>query len=127
MITFEEVGAMLDDIVDELPEDLFKGLNGGINLVPDTKLHPESDSVNNLYIMGEYNYQPFGLGRFIIIYYGSFMCRFAYCSPAQQREELRKILHHEFLHHLESLAGDRSLERKDAQDLAEYRQRRLNK
>ena len=123
MITYNELGAMLDDIANELPEDLYRELNGGVILLPESKLHPQSDSINKLYIMGEYHYQPLGLGRYITIYYGSFIRVHAHNSPKEQKEELRKIVFHEFLHHLESLAGDRSLEIKDAHDLIKYKEK----
>ena len=34
MLTFEECGAMLDDIADEMPVELIRDLNGGIILLP---------------------------------------------------------------------------------------------
>jgi len=114
---------MLDEIADGLPEELLRELNGGVILLPDTKIHPESAGAASLYIMGEYHYQPLGLGRYITIYYGSFIRVYAHTQPAQQKEALKKILFHEILHHLESLAGDRSLEKKDAQDIAKYKER----
>ena len=125
MITFDEVKVMLDDIADELPEALYKELNGGVILSPDTKLHPASDEKHPLFILGEYHNERSGLGRYIIIFFGSFLRTFAYLQPDQQKERLRKTLFHEFTHHLESLAGERDLEIKDAQDLAKYKQRFL--
>ena len=123
MITIDELGIMLDDISKDIPDDLFRELNGGVILLPDTKIHPESDSINELYILGEYHSQPLGLGRYIAIYYGSFIKVHGYKKSENQKEELRKIVYHEFLHHLESLAGERSLEIKDSQDLLKYKQR----
>ena len=119
-MTFEEVGAMLDDIADELPEDFYKELNGGVNLLPDVRMHPESKG-DDLYIMGEYHLEGRGLGRYINIYYGSFAAVYSYLPPARQKEELRRILVHEFTHHLESLAGERDLEVKDEVRLNKYR------
>ena len=127
MITYSELGAMLDDIANELPQDLYRELNGGVILLPESKEHPDSDKLNKLYIMGEYHYQSLGLGRYITIYYGSFIRVYAYKSPDEQKEELRRIVHHEFLHHLESLAGERSLEIKDAQDLMKYKEKHKHK
>ena len=40
MLTFNEIAALLDDIVDVLPPVLTKGLTGGIYLVPEPKPHP---------------------------------------------------------------------------------------
>ena len=123
MVTFEEVGAMLDEIAAELPQEFYKYLNGGVNLIEGFKLHPESNAAQSLYIVGEYHYEPMGLGRYITIYYGSFVRLYGYSQPSRQKEELRKVLIHEFTHHLESLAGERGLEIKDAQQMAKYRQK----
>ena len=120
MISYDELGIMLDEIAQEMPDDLYRYLNGGVILLPDTKLHPQSGGAESLYILGEYNNQPLGLGRFITIYYGSFIRVYGYCAPEKQKDELRKVVFHEFQHHLESLAGDRSLEIQDAIDLAKY-------
>jgi len=123
MISYDELGKLLDEIADELPEDLYRELNGGMVLLPDIKLHPESNETDNLYILGQYHNQPLGLGRYITIYYGSLMRVYPNHSPASLKEELRKVVFHEFFHHLESLAGERSLEIKDAEDLAKYKLR----
>jgi len=129
VITFEEVGVMLDDIADEIPKDFYRELNGGVFLSPETKRHPESResiNINGLYILGEYHNDRQGmggLGRYIVIYYGSFRRLYANLSAQQQKEELRRVLIHEFTHHLESLAGERGLAIKDAQQLEQYKQR----
>ena len=130
MITFEEAGLMLDDIAEEIPEDFYRELNGGIILLPEAKMHPESGGgfkgISDLYILGEYHNDRKGmggLGRYIVIYYGSFIKVYSHLSREDQRAELRRVLIHEFTHHLESLAGERGLEIKDAQNLEKYRQR----
>ena len=123
---------MLDDIADEIPEEFYRELNGGVFLLPDTKMHPDSMGVEdktgpeNLYILGEYHNDRKGmggLGRYIVIYYGSFIRLYPNLRPQRQKEELRRVLIHEFTHHLESLAGERGLEIKDAVKLEKYRQR----
>lgn len=121
MISFEEVGTMLNDIALNLPEDIYIYLNGGINLLPDTKLHAESRN-NDLFILGEYHHEKY-LGRYINVYYGSFIRVYGHLSHEQQCEKLRGILGHEFVHHLESMAGERDLEIKDAWEIARYKQR----
>jgi len=123
VITFDEAGAMLDEIAAELPGEFYKYLNGGVNLVDRTVLHPESAGPRGLYIVGEYHNDPMGLGRYIAIYYGSFVNLYGSFPPEAQKEELRKVLIHEFTHHLESLAGERGLEIKDAIEMAKYRRR----
>lgn len=126
MTTFDELASMLDDIAQELPQDFYKELNGGIILSPDVKIHPESNESGNLLILGEYHNDRKGyggLGRYIVIYFGSFMKLYSYFPVDRQKQELRRVLVHEFMHHLESLAGERDLEIQDAHDMAKYRQR----
>ena len=78
---------------------------------------------NELCIMGEYCRQ-YHLGRFIVIYYGSFAQVYGHLPKEDLAKRLRKVLLHEFRHHLESLAGERDLEIEDAIEIAEYRERR---
>lgn len=119
MISFEEVGLMLDDIAAELPEQLFEGVNGGVSLLPEAKLHPQSRRNDKLYILGEYNCNH-TLGKYIVIYYGSFVEVYASLSRENQKEKLKQILCHEFTHHFEIMAGEKGLEIKDADDLHKY-------
>jgi len=126
LITYDETRMMLDDIAGELPEAFYKMLNGGIVLLPEVKFHPYDNGSGHLYTLGEYhNDRPGygGLGRYITIYYGSFVRLYGHAAPEKQRIELRKVLIHEFTHHLESLAGDISLQVKDAHELARYKEK----
>lgn len=118
MVSIDEANIMLDEIAEELPTEFYKKLNGGILLVPDEKLHPKNRN-SDLYILGEYHSNT-NMGRYIIIYYGSFIRVHGDLEPKSFKEKLRKILLHEFTHHLESLAGERNLEVKDAQNIANY-------
>jgi predicted Zn-dependent protease with MMP-like domain len=128
MISMDEMEAMLDEIAEELPNDFYKDLNGGIILLPEIKLHANSKE-NDLYILGEYHHNG-NLGRFITIYYGSFSHVYGHLSKDQLKEQLKSTLKHEFRHHLESMGGERDLEIKDEQNIAEYmnsKDRLLNK
>ena len=122
-MTFEEAGMVLDEIAEELPQEFYRELNGGVVLLPGLKLHPQSREPDRLYILGEYHHQPRGFGRYIAVYYGSFIRAHGHAPPARQRELLREVLLHEFTHHIESLAGERGLEVKDAVAMAAYRRR----
>jgi len=122
IISFEEFGEMLDEVADELPKEIFINLNGGINLIPDILPHPEGTG-GNLFILGQYHHGGM-LGRYITIYYGSFMQLYSRSSRQFLRKELDRVLRHEFLHHLESMAGEKDLEIQDAIRLASYKQRR---
>lgn len=126
MLTFDETQEVLTEIADSLPLEIFGGLNGGILLLPDTKLHPESRG-NDLYITGEYHYDPKGFGRYITVYYGSFCRVCAHMDREAQISFLRDVLHHELVHHLEGLAGDKSLEARDAADIDAYKRKRRKK
>ena len=121
MVSFDEVGEMLEDISLSLPKDFFKELNGGINLLPDTRLHPESIG-GDLFIMGEYCHN--NLGRYINIYYGSVMMVHAHLSPDRLKIVLEQILKHEFVHHLEALAGEKDLKIIDDIRIEEYKKRK---
>ena len=123
MLSFDEIGAILDELAAELPQEFFRHLNGGIVLLPQSKLHRASADPQRLYILGEYHYDPMGLGRYIAIYYGSFCRVHGNKTPEIQVEQLRETLRHEFTHHMESLAGERGLEIRDAIALGEYRER----
>lgn len=68
MITFDECGAMLDEIADSMPYELYRDLNGGISLLLQLKVHPKALN-NDLFILGEYIRNS--LGNAIVFYYGS--------------------------------------------------------
>jgi len=114
--------SMLNEIVDEFPQELFKELNGGIILLPEAKLHSITRK-DDLYILGEYH-KDGNMGRYIAIYYESFLRVYGYLGKKDLREKLVHTLKHEFIHHLESLTGERGLEIKDAQYLENYLKRK---
>ena len=120
MLTFEEVGAILDGIAEELPREFFKELNGGVLLLPEACQDP-GDAEYDLYTMGEYVHDE--MGRYIVIYYGSFAALYEDedLSPEEFREELKETLIHEFTHHLESLADERGLDDEDEQEMERFR------
>ncbi len=118
MIDFDEVGIMLDEIAAELPQEFYKELNGGIILLPEAKLN-KIGRKNDLYIMGEYH-RGGGMGRYITIYYGSFEQLYGHLTREPLKKKLEHTLKHEFTHHLESLAGERGLEKKDEKFLDDY-------
>lgn len=122
MISLEEFETIVQEIIDTLPEAFFRELNGGVIVRQEEKLHPASVG-NDLFIMGEYQIRRY-LGRFVVLYYGSF----ARCCGGWPREifqeKVRKVILHEFRHHLESLAGERDLEIEDAVEIAQYKMRK---
>ncbi len=118
MVTIEETEEMLNEIAKEIPPELFNELNGGIVLLTEAKLH-EKHRRNDLYILGEYH-SGRTMGRYIAIYYGSFKRIHGHMGKERFKEKLRKTLKHEFLHHIESLAGEKGLRIKDAEYLRKY-------
>ena len=122
MVNFEEFQDLIDEIIQTFPEEFFRELCGGVFAREYVKIHPASLH-GELLIMGEYCIRPH-LGRFIIIYYGSFERIYGHLDKEALAVHLRKVLLHEFRHHLESLAGERDLEVEDAMQIAEYIERR---
>lgn len=118
MVSIDEMENMLDKIAERMPEAFFDYLNGGILLLPQSKLHPESVG-QDLYILGEY-FRDVQLGKYIAIYYGSFMRVYGGLPPEELEEKLEETVKHEFRHHLETLGGERGLEVEDAEYIEQY-------
>jgi predicted Zn-dependent protease with MMP-like domain len=87
-----------DSIVESLPPDLFRNLNGGVLILEEK--NEEDDSL----VMGEYVEDPV-MGNTILIYYGSFLEDLEEASEEEWIEELEDTILHELRHHVESLAG----------------------
>jgi hypothetical protein len=105
----------LGEMLDELPACLLEELSGGIIAEPGAK---QSEEDPGLLTLGQYHQDPY-LGRFIVLYYGSF----AYLYAGDRERwlvEMRKTLRHEIRHHLEQRAGVRDLEREDQADLRRF-------
>ena len=122
MIDIDRAGDILDILAEELPQEFYKELSGGILLMPEEKRSPHGD---DMYIMGEYCRSQ--SGRMIKIYYGSFERMYGWMDEEQLTEQLREVLRHEFTHHIESLAGSRDLEIEDERQLREYYARKERK
>ena len=111
MLSFDEAGQVLDEAVEALPEGIFRELNGGVNLLPGAK---KSD--DGRYILGLYHNDQ--MGRRVEIFYGSFTALYGDLAPEEFKTHLIATLHHELTHHVEGLAGDRTLERWDEEQTA---------
>lgn len=118
MASIDEVEIILDEIAGELPPEIYKDLNGGIVLLPQVKMHKKSVD-DDLYVMGEYRHERIS-GRYIVIYFGSVDKLYGNLSRDRLKKRLMSVVKHEFVHHLESLAGERQLEIEDEQKLKEY-------
>ena len=121
ILSFDQVGDLLDEMAEEFPEEFYQDLNGGISLLPEAVEDPAGE---DLYIMGEYCNDM--MGRYINLYYGSFaaLAEQEDWTEEDWEDELWATFAHEFTHHIEGLAGERGLEIKDEAFLEEYRRER---
>lgn len=122
ILNFEAVGERLDQIAERFPPVFYRDLNGGICLLPDCREDPQAPS-GELYRLGEYRWDA--MGRYINLYYGSFaaLAQAERWSEEEWEKELYDTLAHEFTHHMESLAGERGLERRDEEFMEDFWQR----
>lgn len=118
MKTYEQVGEMLERIIDNTPAELMSKLSGGVLLSEQVKLHPKSLPHRPLYIMGEYHNEF--TGRFIVIYYGSFNIVHGHLNDSLFYEKLRHTFAHELRHHMEVLSGVRDLNKYDDEQYNRY-------
>ena len=112
MLNYDETQKALDQLLDALPPGIFTNLNCGVALLEDTIF-----DANGLLILGLYHVEPYGLGRYVTIHHGSMCIAYGHLPPQIFKDKLKEILYHELTHHVEHLAGDRSLEIKDAIDM----------
>jgi len=113
MIDYYEAGDILAELIDELPDGIFKELNGGVQLMEEAKTEEDGTVTLGMYFVD-------ALGRRVELYYGSFIELYGEMEYDELRERLKKTLHHELTHHVESMAGDRSLERWDERQAELY-------
>ncbi len=123
ILTFDQVGELLDEMAEEFPQEFYQDLNGGVCLLPEAKPDPDFPE-GEMYILGEYCNDM--MGRYINLYYGSFaaLAEQEGWTEEDWEEELWETFAHEFTHHMEGLAGERGLEIKDEAFLEEYRAQR---
>ena len=111
MMTIDEFEEAMDQIAEELPEEFYRELNGGILILPEKRKSPYAKA-DDLWVLGMYVHSS-SMGRLIEIYYGSFCEVMKGRSREAWIEQMRETLYHEFTHHMESLAGEKMLEEKD--------------
>lgn len=120
LLDFDAVGEILDEMAEEFPPVFYRELNGGISLLPEAVEDPEFPP-GEIYIMGEYCDDQ--MGRYINLYYGSFaaLAEKEHWTRADWEDELYTTLAHEFTHHIEGLAMEGGLDRKDEIELEAFR------
>ena len=120
MITTEQYNHIITELLDELPEEFFRELSGGV-IVSEAMVIPDYAQDNDLYTMGQY--QIYSGIRQIVMFRGSFNSAHPNVDLFEAKNLLRGILRHEFRHHLEFLAGihnSSSLEAEDERMKWEY-------
>lgn len=119
MLSVDRFTALLGEAASEIPKEIFEGLNLGIGVVEHSKLNHATASGSPAYILGEYRVSH-GMGRGILLYYGSFMRVYPDLEDdARAFELIKDVLKHELTHHLEHQAGSHDLEMADARRLQE--------
>ena len=102
MITTEQYNNIISELLDELPEEFFRELSGGV-IVSEAAVIPDYARGNDLFTMGQY--QIYSGVRQIVLFYGSFNRAHPQADLFEAKGLLRGILRHEFRHHLEYLGG----------------------
>lgn len=125
MVTIDEFEKILEELLEELPNVFFDKLNLGVYISEEIKYHEKSIN-DDLYVLGEYQFNRI-MGRGIAVYYTSFASIFGYMERENLKIEMRKVLRHEFRHHIESLAGDMDLEIEDKIRINKYLEQKNQK
>lgn len=110
--SYEKMGDWLEEIAQEFPDAFFEELDGGIQLSEEALPDPEFPP-GEMYIMGEYCHDM--LGRYIVLYYGSFAALLSDEDEDTWKDEIFATVAHEFTHHMEDFAGLHALDDKDAE------------
>lgn len=118
-MTLEEFHLALEEIAGALPQRLFEHLNGGVNIREEALLSPDSVMDEPRYILGQYHHYRV-LGRWIDLYYGSFVRSMQNADEKSWKEQIDKVLRHELRHHLEDQAGESALREEDKKETKEY-------
>lgn len=121
MLTFDDFARIVSEEVNLLPSYVHEKLDGGVLADSDVYLHPNRLS-DDLYILGTYSVDPV-FGKRIILYYGSFVSTLGNASESAYRDRIRETVRHEFLHHLETRAGMKTLAEEDARRMRDYYER----
>ena len=116
--SYEQMGDWLEEIVQQFPAPFFAALDGGVQL--EEQALPDPDFPHGqMYILGEYCHDL--LGRYIVLYYGSFTALFPDGDEETWKDEIFATVAHEFTHHMEDAAGLHALDDKDMEFLNQAR------
>ena len=121
MISTSDYKALVSDLLDELPDEFFRELSGGV-IMSEATIVPSYAQENDLFTLGLYKIFAPGV-RQIILYKGSFDRAYPQATLQEAKKILRGVIRHEFRHHLEYLAGihdSTSLEAADEREKRKY-------
>jgi predicted Zn-dependent protease with MMP-like domain len=118
-VDIESFTALADQMVERIPPRFLDGLNGGIVIVEEP--FRNATDPPDLYILGHY-IDDFAMGRYIALYYGSFVQLFRDEPRQVWEEELWETILHELRHHVERQAGIGDLDLEDELELERLRQ-----
>ncbi len=127
MISLEEYRNIVFELMDELPDEFFRELSGGV-IVSEGLSIPGYARGNDLFILGQY--QIYARVRQITMFKGSFDRVYPKANADEARTILRGVLRHEIRHHLEYLGGIHdasSLEAEDERQKQSYLARRASR
>ena len=113
MLSTEAYSRILSQLLDELPAEFFRELSGGV-IVSEAAPVPDYARAGDLYTLGHYQISH-GM-RQIVMYRGSFNRVYPHADEAEALPLLRKVLRHEFRHHLEFLGGVHNSASLEAED-----------
>ena len=121
MMSMDEFVHTLDELVQSMPEELFRHLNGGVGVSEHTQTSAEGQEEADAphYILAQYCHDR-TLGRWITLYYGSIEALYAGAADAFVIGEMEKSLRQELKHHLEHMAGEFTIEDADLQQARAY-------
>ena len=88
MINTEEYKAIISDLMDELPEEFFRDLTGGV-IMSEALVIPDYARGNDLYTLGQYQV-CYGV-RQIVMFKGSFDRLYPRASASEAKEILRGV------------------------------------
>ena len=114
--TYDQMGNWLEEIAAQFPDAFFEDLDGGIQL-EEAALPDQNFPDGQMYVLGEYRHNM--LGRYIVLYYGSFVKLYHDYDEEEWQEEIFATIAHEFTHHMEDTAGLHALDDKDLEFLRE--------
>ena len=122
MLSLNAFERIANRLYDRIPPRLLEGLNGGIIISEEAE--QRDPDLPDVYVLGEYVEDPYGLGCYIVIYYGSFRKVLADSDPKEWEKELWETIVHELRHHVEARAGVDDLDMEDLWELEQFRRQR---